>query len=96
MSDGRIVLTLRNKVGLHARPAARFVQTAARFQAEIRVRNLTRGTAPVNAKAILSVLTLGAEQGHQIEVEATGPDADAALKALEALVEALADEDEGP
>jgi len=82
-----VVLQLRNRAGLHARPAAQFVQTAARFQSQITVRSLTRQSAPVNAKAILSVLTLGAEQGHEIEVTAEGTDASEALEALRHLIE---------
>ncbi|MDR7417402.1 MAG: HPr family phosphocarrier protein [Armatimonadota bacterium] len=81
-------LTLTNKVGLHARPAALFVQTAARFQSGITVRNVTRNTEPVNAKAILAVLTLGAEHGHEIEVTASGADEGECLDALRALVSA--------
>ncbi len=79
-------ITLTNPVGLHARPAAQFVQTAARFQAEITVSNLTRNTPPVNAKSILSVLTLGAEKGHTIEIVAQGEDEEEAITTLETLV----------
>lgn len=82
----QIKLTLVNKDGLHARPAALFVQTAARFQSAVTVRNLANNTGPVNAKAILAVLTLGAEHGHEIEVAASGIDEDEALEALRALV----------
>jgi len=81
-----IELTIRNPLGLHARPAALFVSTAARFQAEITVRNLTRNTGPVSAKSINQVATLGVRQGHRIAVAARGPDAEAALSALAALV----------
>ena len=87
-------LTIRNRLGLHARPAARFVQTANRFQADIRVRDLTSGHGPVNAKSINAVATLGARLGHEVEVAASGPDADAALEALRALADAnFGDED---
>jgi phosphotransferase system HPr (HPr) family protein len=79
-------LTLTNEDGLHARPAALFVQTAARYQSAVSVRNITRGTEAVNAKAILAVLTLGAEHGHEIEVAASGVDEEDALAALQALV----------
>lgn len=81
------VLTLTNAVGLHARPAAKFVQTAARFTSAVTVRNVTRGTPAVDAKAILAVLTLGAEHGHVIEVSATGPDEIESLAAIKTLVE---------
>jgi phosphotransferase system HPr (HPr) family protein len=81
------VLRLTNPVGLHARPAAKFVQTAARFASAITVRNLTRGSAPADAKAILAVLTLGAEHGDMIEISAAGPDEAESVAALKALVE---------
>jgi phosphotransferase system HPr (HPr) family protein len=82
-----ITLTIAHPVGLHARPAAKFVQTAARFQSRIEATNLTRGNGPVNAKSVLKVLTLAVQQGHQIRVQAEGPDAEAALAALRELVE---------
>ncbi len=81
-------LVVGNRLGLHARPAARFVQTAARFQADIRVRNLTAARGPVSAKSINAVATLGARQGHEIHVTASGPDAGAALAALRSLADA--------
>ena len=80
-------VTVRNPLGLHARPAAQFVATAARFQATITVRNLTRGTGPANAKSINQVATLGVRQGDEIAIAAAGPDAQAALAALQTLVE---------
>ena len=79
-----ITLTIQNAVGLHARPAALFVQEASKHRAEIRVRN---GDLAANAKSILSILTLGAEQGSVITVSAEGEDAVQALAALQALVE---------
>jgi phosphotransferase system HPr (HPr) family protein len=81
-----IVLPVNHPVGLHARPAAQFVQTASKFESEITVANKTKESDPVNAKSILSVLTLGVHQGHEIEISADGPDAEDALKALEQLV----------
>ena len=83
-----IQLTVRNSLGLHARPAARFVQTAGKFPHEnILVSNLTTPNGPVNAKSINGVITLGVRQGHQIEVTASGPNARAALNAIQALAE---------
>ncbi|MCS7178533.1 MAG: HPr family phosphocarrier protein [Anaerolineae bacterium] len=79
-----ITLTVRHEVGLHARPAALFVQTANRFKSNIVV---IHGERRANAKSILGVLTLGANQGAIITVRAEGEDADEALKALELLVE---------
>lgn len=80
-------LTVHNRLGLHARPAARLVQTAARAQAEVRVRNLTTGRGPVNAKSINAVATLGVSQGHEIEVTASGAGAEAVLDSIRALVD---------
>jgi phosphocarrier protein HPr len=79
-----VTLEIRNKVGLHARPAALFVQEANKFKADITVRN---GDALANAKSILSVLTLGADQGATIVLSAEGEDAEEALSALRTLVE---------
>ena len=83
----KVIVTLTNRVGLHARPAALFVQTAARFRSNVTVRSVTRDTPPVNAKAILSVMTLGAEQGHELELVAEGPDEAEAIAALKGLIE---------
>jgi phosphocarrier protein FPr len=81
-----IQLTVKNSLGLHARPAARFVQTAGKFPHEnILVSNLTTQNGSVNAKSINGVITLGVRQGHQIEVTASGPNARAALDAIQAL-----------
>ena len=81
-------LAVRHTSGLHARPAALFVRAASRFISEIRVENLTRRTHPVDAKSILSILTLGVEKGHQIHITADGDDATEAIGALRRLVEA--------
>lgn len=93
--DHEIRLTIGNKLGLHARPAAQFVGAAGRFDAQITVRNLSRGGGPVNAKSINQVATIGARQGHEIAIAAEGAEAEAALAALQALVEANFGEDEG-
>jgi phosphotransferase system HPr (HPr) family protein len=82
----RIRLTVNHPVGLHARPAAKFVQSASKFGAEITVANITKESAAVNAKSILSVLTLGVHQGFEIEITADGDDENEALKVLEQLV----------
>ncbi len=77
--------SVRNEVGLHARPAAIFVQSANKFRSRITIRNVKTGGAPVNAKSILHVLTLGVEQGDQVEISVEGEDeanAAAALKHL--------------
>ncbi len=81
-------LVVRNRMGLHARPAANFVKTASRYQAEIRV---SKGDKSANAKSINQVATLGVRHGEQIVLIATGSDAAEALRAFKA----LADQDFG-
>ena len=76
-----------NPLGLHARPAAQFVQTASRFDARVRVRNLTRQTGFVNGRSVNAVALLDAAQGDELEIEAEGPQA---IQAVEALVALLA------
>ncbi len=80
-----IRLSVSNRLGLHARPAAQFVTTAARFQSQILVRNLTRNTELVRGDSINQVTTLGVRQGHELLITATGSDADEALAALQGL-----------
>jgi multiphosphoryl transfer protein len=81
------VLTLKNEAGLHARPAARFAQKAASYDADVRVRNLTNGKGPVSARSLLSVIALGAVKGSQIGISASGREAASALQALSELIE---------
>lgn len=80
-------LKITNPVGLHARPASEFVKLAAKFKSRILVQNLTRASAAVDAKSILSVLTLGVERDHEIELRVEGEDEAAAMQALRALIE---------
>jgi multiphosphoryl transfer protein len=80
-----IRLIVSNPLGLHARPAAQFVATAARFQSQVLVQNLTRNTQLVRGDSINQVTTLGVRQGHELVITATGSDADEALAALQAL-----------
>lgn len=82
-----IVLRVTNQVGLHARPAALFVSEAARYASDIRVRNATGNSGWVDAKSILSVLTLGVEKDHEIEITAEGADEAEAAAALEQLID---------
>jgi phosphocarrier protein HPr len=79
-----VTLTIRNKVGLHARPAALFVQTANRFKAKVVA---VRDEREANAKSILSVLSLGANQGAVVTVRADGEDEAQAIEAIRLLVE---------
>jgi phosphotransferase system HPr (HPr) family protein len=81
-----IDLTILNPTGLHARPAATFVRAAAGFKSKITVENITRGTAPGDAKSFLKVITHGAAKGHVIRLTIDGEDEEAATKALGDLV----------
>lgn len=81
------VFVIQNKVGLHARPAALFVQTVAKFKAKIQVRNNTRKTPFIDAKSIISVLGLGVSQGHEIEITAEGEDEQTALQTIKQLID---------
>lgn len=72
-----------NRNGLHARPAAEVVKTAARFQASV---TIVRDDVEVNGKSIMGVMMLAAECGSAITIRADGPDAEAALEALATLV----------
>ena len=75
---------VRNKVGLHARPAALFVQSAMAHQAAI---TIAKGEKQGNAKSLLSILSLGVHQDDTITITAEGPDEAQALGALTELVE---------
>ena len=83
----RAELEIRNAHGLHARPAALFVQTASRFQARITLENLDRPGKAIDAKSIMSVLTAGVHTGGRIVLVAEGADADQAIEALTVLIE---------
>ena len=85
--------TIDHPAGLHLRPAALFVQTAARFTSRVRLKNLSRANAPeVDAKSLFGIMQSGVSQGDQIRVYAEGPDESAAIAALQALVERNLDE----
>lgn len=80
-------LTIQHELGLHARPAAQFVQRAAAFPCAIKIRKPAAGAAFVNAKSILSLMILGVGQGDAIEIVAEGEQAAAAISDLRQLVE---------
>ena len=83
MTQVQATVKLLNKVGLHARPAAMFVQTANKFKSEIKVEKECR---EVDAKSILGILSLAAEFNDVITIKANGDDAEKALKELVELV----------
>lgn len=76
--------TVSNKLGLHARPAALFVQTANRFTCEVTVR---KGRQKVNGKSIMGIMTLAVQQGASIIVRAEGPEAEEAMAEISRLIE---------
>ena len=84
-------IVIINKLGLHARAAAKFVTLAAGFDAEVK---LLRGSREVNGKSIMGVMMLAAGCGTQLELQASGPEAEQALDHLENLVLRRFDEGE--
>ena len=85
LPDGsiRAEVEIINRLGLHARAAARFVETANRFGADVTVAN---GDEAVSGKSILGLMMLAAAEGTRLVLHATGADAEAAIDALGALV----------
>ena len=82
--------TVLNKMGLHARPAALFVQTTHRYQSQIRV---DKDGQEVDGKSIMGILTLAAESGAKLKITAEGPDEGPLLDTLQGLFERKFDEE---
>lgn len=76
-------MIIKNKQGLHARPAALFVQVANKFDSRVTIK---RGGEEVNGKSIMGILMLGAEKGSSIVIEADGNDAHLAMIELEKII----------
>jgi phosphocarrier protein HPr len=74
-----------NALGLHARPAAQLVKLASKYASEV---TISRDGMPINAKSIMGVMMLAAEQGATVSISAVGADAEDAVNALAALVAA--------
>ena len=83
-------LTIVNRLGLHARPAAMFVRIASRHRAEIWV---SKEGEEVNGKSIMGLMMLAAGQGSKLRIRCDGPDADKAIEELEELIKAGFNED---
>ena len=83
-------LTIVNRLGLHARPAAMFVRIASRHRAEIWV---SKEGEEVNGKSIMGLMMLAAGQGSKLRIRCDGPDADKAMEDLEDLIKAGFNED---
>ena len=77
--------SITNKRGLHARASAKIVEAAARFQSEV---TIIKDGQRVNARSIMGLMMLAASMGSQIDLQAEGPDAEAAMTAMLALIEA--------
>lgn len=85
-----IRVMIANQRGLHARAAAKFVKTAGEFEADV---NVTKGGTTVSGGSIMGLMMLAAATGCEIEISALGSDSEAALGALQKLVEDRFDED---
>jgi phosphocarrier protein len=81
----RAIAKITNKRGLHARASAKVVEASARFQSEI---TIAKDGTRVNGRSIMGLMMLAASLGSEILVEVKGPDADAAMTAMLALIEA--------
>lgn len=84
-------LEIKNKLGLHARAAALLVQTVNKFAAQV---SFSKDGQIADGRSIMGVLTLAATQGSKIQVEATGEDAERAIRAIEKLIEKRFNENE--
>ena len=82
--------TIKNRLGIHARPAAKMAKTANEFESTIRVM---KDGLEVNGKSIMGIMMLAAAQGNVIQVEAEGPDEKEAIRALGDLIENKFDEE---
>lgn len=80
----KIIVQIKNKAGLHARPSSLFVQLASTYDSDIKVRYEGE---EINGKSIMGLMLLAAEQGRELELEADGPDEDDMLEALRILIE---------
>ena len=83
-------VTIVNRLGLHARPAAMFVRISSRYRAEVWV---SKEGEEVNGKSIMGLMMLAAGQGSTLHIRCEGPDADKAIKELEELIKAKFNED---
>jgi phosphocarrier protein len=84
MNRAEQLCQIQNKLGLHLRAAAAFVKVAERFKSEV---SLERDGVRANGKSIIALVTLAATRGTGVRVSATGPDAQAAVEALTALIQ---------
>ena len=90
MDSAKARVSIRNRLGLHARPAMAFVDAANAFESDIKVH---KGAQVVDGKSIMQIMMLAATQGTELDIHAAGADADDAVKALCDLVNRGFDED---
>jgi len=91
MAEHHLTVDIINKLGLHARAAAKLVETVAPFKSTVRIG---RGERLVDARSIMALLMLGAGQGSQLQLHVAGDDADAAVAAVQSLLARRFDEAE--
>lgn len=93
MSNSAVAtVNIENRLGLHARPAMMFVESASTFHADITVRR-TDGAEPVDGKSIMQLMMLAATHGTELEIAAAGDDAQQAVDELVKLVKSKFQED---
>jgi phosphocarrier protein len=80
----QLIISIQNKLGLHARPAAMFVRVANQFSSEIIVE---KDGEEINGKSIMGLMLLAAGQGSKLKITAHGSDAEHALKAIAEIIE---------
>jgi phosphocarrier protein HPr len=83
-------ITIVNRLGMHARPAALFVKVASRFRCDIWVK---KEDEEINGKSIMGLMMLAAGQGSKLHVRCEGPDAEDAMREIEAIIAAHFNED---
>jgi multiphosphoryl transfer protein len=86
-ADAEAELPVRNRLGLHARPAAKLVEIATSHDATLLLSNATTGRGPATARSLTEIALLGVRGGHTLGVQASGPDADAVVEAVRALAD---------
>lgn len=91
METKSINIIISNKLGLHARAAAKLTQLTSKFESEI---NISRNEQSVNAKSIMGVMMLAAGMGVTVKIDATGSDADKALEQIQQLFDNKFDEEQ--
>lgn len=79
--------TIVNASGLHARPAAVFAKQAGSYESKVTIKNVTKGSAALDASSMLSIMMLAAKQGNEVEIAAEGTDEQKAVDELVALIE---------